>query len=309
MVDVSSIPLADVIDTLEPSSEHEWRGSLKVDEADPFFFDHPLDHVPGMLLVEAFLRAVEQRTSALAVAGSSGSFFASTVDLEFESFCEKGIPAHVHLRGVDLDRGLWEARALQNRSLLARGIIVTSRYSGELPGPMEIEPASSPPLRVDRRLVHKSNECNVMIGCPVVRPDSLLEAAVFPSSTGRRWAGGGGNLFAPCELIEAGRQMSTLLMHSVEGIPMGSQFVLQRLTLTMSRPVHRLERVELFGRPEGSDRRESYGSGRVRASGEIVGRLHFRGRMMAPALYARMRGLTRERTAGRRQARPAEGSA
>ncbi|KOG27888.1 ScbA/BarX family gamma-butyrolactone biosynthesis protein [Streptomyces resistomycificus] len=37
-----------------------WR--LRVDTAHPVFFDHPLDHVPGMLLLEAARQAVAART-------------------------------------------------------------------------------------------------------------------------------------------------------------------------------------------------------------------------------------------------------
>jgi hypothetical protein len=50
---------ADVV--LAPAGPpHRWQ--LRVDTAHPVFFDHPLDHVPGMLLLEAVRQAVRVRT-------------------------------------------------------------------------------------------------------------------------------------------------------------------------------------------------------------------------------------------------------
>ncbi|MFG2551310.1 ScbA/BarX family gamma-butyrolactone biosynthesis protein [Streptomyces sp. NPDC048581] len=50
---------ADVV--LAPSGDPDrWR--LRVDTAHAVFFDHPLDHVPGMLLLEAVRQAVSART-------------------------------------------------------------------------------------------------------------------------------------------------------------------------------------------------------------------------------------------------------
>lgn len=49
---------ADVV--LAPA-DHPDRWQLRVDTAHPVFFDHPLDHVPGMLLLEAARQAVWAR--------------------------------------------------------------------------------------------------------------------------------------------------------------------------------------------------------------------------------------------------------
>ena len=40
------------------------RGFIRVDLRDPVFFDHPLDHVPGMLLVVAGLELAEHACDA-----------------------------------------------------------------------------------------------------------------------------------------------------------------------------------------------------------------------------------------------------
>lgn len=43
---------AKLIEVVERDAEH-MRGRLAINEADPFFFDHSVDHLPGMLLLHA----------------------------------------------------------------------------------------------------------------------------------------------------------------------------------------------------------------------------------------------------------------
>src|SRR5262245_29324250 len=63
------------------------RGLARVDLSDPVFFDHPLDHVPGMLLTAAILELAEH-----------GSMLESenvTFRLTFTKFCELNAPVQV----------------------------------------------------------------------------------------------------------------------------------------------------------------------------------------------------------------------
>jgi 3-hydroxymyristoyl/3-hydroxydecanoyl-(acyl carrier protein) dehydratase len=72
--------------------------SLIVDHTDPYFFDHPCDHVPGMLLLEG---CAQLALSAFAEAHSlpPGSSGVAAYDVDFAQFVECGIPvtltAHV----------------------------------------------------------------------------------------------------------------------------------------------------------------------------------------------------------------------
>ncbi|MFH0516091.1 ScbA/BarX family gamma-butyrolactone biosynthesis protein [Streptomyces sp. M41] len=50
-------------DVVLAPTDHPDRWQLRVDTAHAVFFDHPLDHVPGMLLLEAVRQAVRARTS------------------------------------------------------------------------------------------------------------------------------------------------------------------------------------------------------------------------------------------------------
>jgi len=82
------------------------RRQLRVDTAHPVFFDHPLDHVPGMLLLEAVRQAARVRT---AEPGSSASFHAA-----FHQYAELDRPTWIEVTGGD-GTGL-EVRGLQGES-------------------------------------------------------------------------------------------------------------------------------------------------------------------------------------------------
>lgn len=64
---------------------------LRVDQGNPEMFDHPVDHVPGMVLLEAF------RQAALTATGSPAAGRTSLTGLraEFAKFCELGMPARI----------------------------------------------------------------------------------------------------------------------------------------------------------------------------------------------------------------------
>ncbi|MEU2280831.1 ScbA/BarX family gamma-butyrolactone biosynthesis protein [Streptomyces sp. NPDC013178] len=62
-----ALPAADVdralpSDVVLAATDRPARWQLRVDTAHPVFFDHPLDHVPGMLLLEAARQAARLRT-------------------------------------------------------------------------------------------------------------------------------------------------------------------------------------------------------------------------------------------------------
>lgn len=71
----------------EPTGSDISRGYARVDLDDPVFFDHPLDHVPGMLLAVAMLALAEQ----VSLLEADNIVFRST----FTRFCELAAPVEV----------------------------------------------------------------------------------------------------------------------------------------------------------------------------------------------------------------------
>jgi 3-hydroxymyristoyl/3-hydroxydecanoyl-(acyl carrier protein) dehydratase len=81
-----------------------YTSSLVVDYRHPYFFDHPCDHIPGMLLLEGCaqvaLAAFSESTSI-----PPGTFGVGAYDVNFAQFVECGVPtaltARVHAAGPD----------------------------------------------------------------------------------------------------------------------------------------------------------------------------------------------------------------
>ncbi|MEU3891339.1 ScbA/BarX family gamma-butyrolactone biosynthesis protein [Streptomyces sp. NPDC029041] len=84
---------ADVV--LSPTEETDlWQ--LRVDTRHPVLFDHPVDHVPGMVLLEAV------RQGATAVLGDS-SFLPLSITSEFSSYVELDEPCLIGARRLPAD--------------------------------------------------------------------------------------------------------------------------------------------------------------------------------------------------------------
>ncbi|WP_127960417.1 AfsA-related hotdog domain-containing protein [Serratia microhaemolytica] len=69
--------------------------TLIVDQCHPSIFDHPLDHVPGMLLIEAY-----RQTALLAILNRLGAQHFDLVikryNVNFKTFCEFNLPIYCH---------------------------------------------------------------------------------------------------------------------------------------------------------------------------------------------------------------------
>ncbi|GGS57923.1 MULTISPECIES: ScbA/BarX family gamma-butyrolactone biosynthesis protein [Streptomyces] len=74
--------------------ENRWE--LRVDTGHPCFFDHPVDHVPGMVLIEA------ARQAARAATGQPGALLVA-LDTEFTRYAELDAPCWIEARAGDLD--------------------------------------------------------------------------------------------------------------------------------------------------------------------------------------------------------------
>ena len=94
------------------------RGFARVDLGDPVFFDHPLDHVPGMLLAVAVLELAE-RCSMLEPDNI-------TFRLTFTKFCELG--AAVEVTAAREAGGTSRIKVIQSGRSIAAGLLARQRY-------------------------------------------------------------------------------------------------------------------------------------------------------------------------------------
>lgn len=96
---------------------------LRVDQGNPEMFDHPVDHVPGMVLLEAFRQAALVATGPLA----AGRATLTGLRAKFAKFCELDTPARITVRPQPghpvADRMLVQVAARQAGAEVASGAI------------------------------------------------------------------------------------------------------------------------------------------------------------------------------------------
>lgn len=92
-VDGSRVPAEHVVITTPEAIADGLAATLIVNESHPYFFDHPCDHVPGMLLLEA----CAQLATAVARAAAPGRTPAGirSYDVNFAQFVELGVPTRL----------------------------------------------------------------------------------------------------------------------------------------------------------------------------------------------------------------------
>ncbi|WP_190180020.1 ScbA/BarX family gamma-butyrolactone biosynthesis protein [Streptomyces naganishii] len=117
-------PGQDAVAGLEPGEV--W--ALHVDQSHPVFFDHPSDHVPGMLLLEAVRQA-----SRAALGPAPAPLYEWTMSgggVEFDAYCELTAPTWLLVRtspgGEAADEVTLRVDAVQNGRSVASG---TARWS------------------------------------------------------------------------------------------------------------------------------------------------------------------------------------
>jgi 2-oxo-3-(phosphooxy)propyl 3-oxoalkanoate synthase len=84
-----------VITRLEPGdSPRTYRSQLLIDTSDPTFYDLPLDHVPGLMLLEA-MRQAATASACLRVGVAADAVHIHAVDLTFMRFAEVDEPVEI----------------------------------------------------------------------------------------------------------------------------------------------------------------------------------------------------------------------
>lgn len=201
------------IDTLDlaPSGGTS-RALVRVDPQDPVFFDHPLDHVPGMVLVVAGLELAEH---AAMLRPANVSF-----RLTFTKFCELDAPVEV---SAARETGGNPFEFIQSGRSVARGLL--GRRETALPA--ELGPA--PALgygSIPGGLVHRTDPGNIAVG-----PLTVDAGRVWVRVHGQAIIGGiGPRASAVASVIEAARQFATAILHLWGQQPRGAKMIFVGLT-------------------------------------------------------------------------------
>jgi 3-oxoacyl-(acyl-carrier-protein) synthase len=194
--------------------------TLVVDESHPYFFDHPLDHVPGILLAEGALQLVER-------AAQDDATYVRALGLRFRRFCEKKGPIAITLGG-DL-RGRFEQRG---------EIVATFDMELARAHAREVSAREARTPTVDASLLHKSRAENVLVA-PLERTADGYVATLLAPPRGHFFEDGHAAFHSPLYVLECARQTVMLGAHSVLGIPLGLPMTLLSVRVSLDAPVPR----------------------------------------------------------------------
>ena len=189
------------------------RGFARVDPRDPVFFDHPLDHVPGMLLAVASLELAEH---ASMLKPDNVSF-----RLTFTKFCELGAPIEVTARREADKTGRIEF--VQSGHTIAKGL-VTRQDARPL-----MQSATVPALgdgSISGELVHQTNPRNIAIA-PLTVNDGHVWTRV---SAHCAIHGLHPRPSAVASILEAARQFAVAILHRWGHQPLGIKMIFAGLT-------------------------------------------------------------------------------
>lgn len=201
------------IDTLDLAhSGGVSRGVIRVDLHDPVFFDHPLDHVPGILLVVAGLELAEHA----AMLRPAHVIFRLT----FTRFCELDAPVEV---SATSETGRNPLEFIQSGRCTARGLL--GRRETGLPAAVGPVPAWGNGS-IPSELVHRANPGNIAIG-----PLTVDAGRVWVRVRAQATIGGiPPRASAVASIIEAARQFVIAILHLWGRQPTGTKMIWVGLT-------------------------------------------------------------------------------
>ena len=145
----------------QPDTAAPHQALLRVDRAHPFFFDHPLDHLPGLLLLEAAVQLVQR--------GAPSGHFVSAIEGRFLRYALFDAPVYLEARPLGQ---MIHCVTLSQRGQARAEITVTlapfalPAAQGSQPRPLGLCPAPQTAL-------NKTRPENVLIATPQISGDSV----------------------------------------------------------------------------------------------------------------------------------------
>lgn len=275
-------------------SAHPVAAVLGVDQTHPVFFDHPLDHVPGMLMAVGMLDSIREamRSESIGLLDTGDPGQRLHAAFTFKRLAEVDAQLRIlTVRGA----GAWEAQVWQDDLIVATA---TVEHLAE-PGPAArqdssawrpaVDPLPAAPVRAE--LVNRTRPENVLLGTPV-RDEPLVRTALLAPPPGHYFAQCGGRARSVEEIAEGGRQVCELLWRTDYGRTSDVQLLLESMELDLPLSVPRADAAELRWRqaePRGNRAVHAMDVCVPARSQTPVGTMVFRTRAATLAAYQRLR--------------------
>jgi hypothetical protein len=258
----------------------EWTADLSIDQTDPFFFDHPLDHVPGMLMVCGMVNFARTCGHTL----PEGRVKAA---MSFRAMCELD-PLPVLLL-ESTESGRRNVRVTQDSLTVADGWFEFATVDNVLP--WEGQADGNGQAAAEASLVHRARSENIMLGDPW-RVDDEVTAPVLPPRRGHSLSGPRPDVHSVESLVEAGRQFSTWLPHRFGAWPLDAQMLWVGVTVDLPMALPRSLPVALRWQVASTPRdKAKFHFDLIAADGHgpVLGSLLYASKALGPDEYTRFR--------------------
>jgi len=263
-----------------------WSAQLVVDDSDTVFFDHSVDHVPGMLMLHGIAELVE-RASTASVGRSVAGFF----DLTFTRFVEKDDPAQVAIVPAEAPR-TWQVRMTQFDQVVCAGTVGAVVVGGQddPTGPNHsMRDGAAATALAEAVLVHRRRPENIVV-TPLRTAPTGYAVDYQPSEVVRtkRFE----YVHCPLDVVEAARQFMILLSHTACGFKLGTHLILNRLTVSTPQPFPRAAAVCLRSAQPRVNRGQLDFTMYAHCGDAPVATITWDIKAVTPAVYARLRGVS-----------------
>jgi len=210
-----------------PQSLH---AQLVVNEAHPYFFDHPLDHIPGILLLEGVLQLIE-----LAMPPLNGRVaYVKTLTIKFQQYVQKEGVIDLHLE-QGKDPHVFNAKVMQAGKLMCTCILGMAYSSA-----FETAPAAefTATRCRDKALLHKAREENVIVS-DISGIAQGLSVDTLKLADEHFFQEGDPEHYSMVYFLEVARQCYMQIAHSHLRIPLNTPMNLLALSFTLDRAIPR----------------------------------------------------------------------
>lgn len=216
------------------ASSGKASAEIVLDETHPYFFDHPLDHIPGILILEGALQLVEAylQENPTIVEGR----FLAQASIAFKRYIEKDSKALLQLTAVGQKL---RVDCIQGQSICCSIDVELRRPQSSVPGAAD---KSHYEAVENKAVLHKWKEENILVSRIREVEGSRGEryrSLALPLGPGHFFQDGDSLSVSLVYLLEVARQSMMQLAHSVLGIPFGLPMNLAHLKISLHAPVPR----------------------------------------------------------------------
>jgi len=257
------------------------RAQLLVNEAHPYFFDHPLDHVPGILLLEGVMQLIEQAMPPL----NGRVAYVKTLGIKFQQYVQKEGVIDLHVE-QDQDAHVFQAKVMQGGKLMCTCVLGMAYNSA-----FETAPHGEFTARRcgNKAFLHKAREENVIVSeMSSVAQGLSVDTVKLPE--GHFFHEGDPAHFSMVYFLEIARQCYMQIAHGHLQIPLNVPMNLLALSFSLDRPIPRNSPLSLAPQAGMEAQLQSFKTNRIHIDlfnrGEKIGQANITAQVLSQAAPA-----------------------